>query len=91
MLKAFSPTYGWAEHDDCLIFNFLFKCLIYRTDWRGLVPPYSSARQFYSPRPPHTRLHLRTGVGVGRANWLAYNMGMARLLVSAKLLIVMLM
>ena len=44
--------------------NFLFM-MTYGTDRRGSVPPYSIARQFYSPRPPHTRLRLRSGAGVG--------------------------
>ena len=39
--------------------------MTYGTDRQGSVPPYSIARQFYSPRPPHTRLRLRSGVGVG--------------------------
>ena len=37
-LKASSPTCGRTEHSVCLIFNFLFNCLIYGTDRQGSVP-----------------------------------------------------
>ena len=58
--------------------------MTYGTDRRGSVPPYSIARQFYSPRPP---THIPSvGVRSTWANWLAYNMGMTEGLDSIKLL-----
>ena len=60
--------------------------MTYGTDRRGSIPPYNIARQFYSPRPPTHASAYAPAWGSAWANWLAYNMGMARLLWSAIIL-----
>ena len=45
-----------------IMVNSFYSMMTYGTDRRGSVPPYSIARQFYSPRPP-THASLRSAWG----------------------------
>ena len=80
-LRSRRPVLAYArtEHDDCLIFNFLFNCLTELTGEGRFLPIVLLANSIHPGLPTHASAYAPAW-GSAWATWLAYNMGMARLL-----------